>query len=200
MKFTLKSPNAQVRRTFACDDCNIEWTVWQERADPPPECPSCALAEARAAVTAPAILTNRSVAMKIAEANMESMGYTDFNTNQREGDVAYKAPSPTTTQEAEALIQQSAEMARELAVPPLSEAPQVPGGMSPAEMGRSFWKSGGGQAPIPDQAAAALVGMAQMNAGLTRREGYDPMALLHAKRPPLHLDVVAADTPQRVRR
>lgn len=195
-RFIKRGEDTLTRRSFACDDCEIEWTVWLTRDAPYPECPVCE-ARAQAAVTSPALLTNKSKAVDIAQSVMEDMGYTDFNDNQRKGDIAVKTPPPPSTAEREELFQRSAEVARELEVPPLADNPTVPGGMSQADMARNFWQMSGA-APAPAAPAqTALTTAAMAGARQARAEGYDPMALLHTKKPPFKLDVVADDRPSR---
>ena len=190
MKFINKSENSQVRRTFACDDCDLEWTMWRFRGDDTlPPCPSCALDTARQAVTSPPILTTKSQAVDIAQEAMESMGYTNMKDNQRVGDTAVVAPSAPTAQEQHVMSQQAAEMMREFeSANQLSEVPQVPGGMSQAEMARDFFKGADGNPMNP------IVAGGIMGANVARREGRDPMALLHASKPPIDLQVVTSDT------
>lgn len=190
--YKYRGADSQVRRTFACTSCGIEWTLWQEREAVFPDCPMCAL-EARQAIAAPALLTDKARAVDFAQETMERMGYTDFNDNQRVGDIAVKAPSPVQTSEAGDMMQRAAELTRALEVPALSTV--SPGGVpSQAEMANSFW--GGGMPGVPaalaPQVGAAFQGAAMANARLTRAEGFDPMALLHQKKPPFKLDIVAA--------
>lgn len=195
VKYINKSENSQVRRTFACTDCDTEWTMWCERDAPFPECAICTQA-AQPAVTSPALLTTKSQAVDIAQQTMEDMGYTDFNDNQRKGDIAFKPPSDPTTSEVEAMVRQSVEMSREMDVPKLSEAPTVPGGLSQAQMGANFWSGGmqTGPSAVPAEVQQTLIPAAQMGANIARAEGKDPIAMLHAKRPPLKLIVEASDT------
>ena len=127
--YKYRGADSQVRRTFACTSCGIEWTLWQEREAVFPDCP----------------------------------------------------------------MQRAAELTRALEVPALSTV--SPGGVpSQAEMANSFW--GGGMPGVPaalaPQVGAAFQGAAMANARLTRAEGFDPMALLHQKKPPFKLDIVAA--------
>ena len=195
-RFIKRGEDTLTRRSFACDECEIEWTVWLERDAPYPECPVCE-AKAQAAVTSPAVLTTKSKAIDIAQETMEAMGYTDFNDNQRVGDIAVKTPPPMTTVDKESLMQRSAEVARELEVPPLADNPQVPGGLSQAAMAQNFWQMGGTSPAVPAPASTALTTAAMAGARQARAEGSDPMALLHAKKPPFKLDVVADDRPSR---
>jgi len=197
--FKKRGEDSQVRRTYACGDCGLEWVIWQIRSEGPPDCPVCAI-QAESAITSPALLSNKARAVDIAEDTMRSFGLTDMNDNQRQGDIAYKAESAPTASEVDQQGQQAAELVRALSAevgPQLSEAPQVPGGLSQKEMGTRFW--GGGTVPATPQGQAmdALAGMARANAAATRAEGADPIALLHKDRPGIALDVVAADRPRR---
>lgn len=187
-KFVNNSQQSQVRRTFACDQCSLEWTTWRTRGDESiPECPQCALA-ARAAIGAPPSLTTKSQAVDIAQGAMEAMGYTNMQDNQRVGDIAFKQPSEPNAGERHVMTQAQAEMMREYeGATKLSESPQVPGGFSPAQMARDFFKGADGN-PMNPLTAGAAVG-----AHVARGEGRDPMAMLHKTRPPINLDVVASD-------
>lgn len=189
MKFINNSEQSQVRRTYACDACGLEWTMWRFRADANvPECPACALDQTRAAVTAPTVLTTKAQAVDIAQEAMEAMGYTDMKDNQRAGDVAAPSPQEPNAQERHVMSQQAAEMMREFeSANKLSETPQVPGGMSQADMGRDFFKGADGN-PMNPLTAGGVVG-----AHVARREGRDPMALLHQTKPPINLEVVTSD-------
>lgn len=178
-----------------CDVCNIEWSLWLPRDDPPPECAVCLL-RASPAVTSPAVLTAKSKAVDIAQETMEEMGYTNFKDNQRAGDIAVMAPSAPTAAETHTIMQRSAEMARELEVPPLSTAPPAPGAISQEQMGAGFWQ-GSPSAPIPPQVQQQFTGAAIMGAHQARAEGADPIALLHSKRPPFKLNIMADDRPRR---
>ena len=203
-RFIKRGEDSLTRRTFACDDCEIEWSQWLTREDPLPECPVCKEREARSAVTSPALLTNKSKAVDIAQDMMEEMGYTDFNDNQRKGDTAVKTPAPMGTAEREALMQVSAEMQREMEIALPSAAPQrdakgqpIEGAQSQASMADGFWQhTPHASAPSP-QVQQALTGAAVLGARQARAEGADPMALLHAKKPPLKLNVVADDRPRK---
>jgi hypothetical protein len=145
------------------------------------------------------VLGTASKAVAIAWETAQAMGMTDMNDNQRKGDIAFVPPSPPTAAEIDAMNQRSAEMARELEVPQLSETPQmgingqpIAGGMTQAQMGAGFWAAGGAQA-VPQQAQAALIGAAQMGSQVARAEGRDPMAMLHHTRRPFRVEVVASD-------
>lgn len=190
MKFINNSESSQVRRTFACDDCDLEWTMWRFRGDDSlPLCPACQLDQTRKAVTAPPILTTKSQAVDIAQEAMEAMGYTNMRDNQRVGDTAVIAPSAPTAQESHVMNQQAAEMMREWeGANQLSTTPQVPGGMSQAEMARDFFKGADGN-PMNPVVAGGMLG-----AQVARHENRDPMAMLHAKKPPINLQVVTSDT------
>lgn len=198
MKYINNSEQSHVRRTYACDECGIEWVEWVTRDAPVPECFKCTLA-ARNAIGAPPTLGTHSQAVDIAWETAQAMGMTDMNDNQRVGDIAFKPPSGPTAAEMDAMAQASAEMAREMDVPRLSEVPQVgmngqpvQGGLTQAQMGAGFWGGGAGS-PMSPQAAGALVQSAQVGASIARREGADPIAMLHQKRRPLRVDVVASD-------
>ena len=198
MKYTNNSEQSQVRLRFACDECGIEWIEYVDRDGPVPECFKCAVL-ARKAIGAPALLGAKSQAIDIAWEAAQAMGMTDMNDNQRVGDVAFKPPPPPTAAELDQMQQQSAEIARQLEVPALSSVPQIgangapiEGGLTQAQMGQAFWGAGSNQ-PVPQQAAAALIGSAQVGSKIARREGSDPIAMLHYERRPFRVEVVAAD-------
>jgi hypothetical protein len=193
MNFINKSEQSQVRRTFACDACDLEWTMWRFRGDETiPACPSCALDTTRRAVTAPPVLTTKSQAVDIAQEAMESMGYTNMADNQRVGDTAVIPESAPNAGEQHVMGQQAAEMLREWeGANKLSETPQVPGGMSQAQMARDFFKGADGNPMNP------VVAGGMMGAHVARQENRDPMAMLHHRKPPINLEVVTSDTGQR---
>lgn len=195
--FKRRGEDSQVRRTFACGDCGLQWVLWQDRDEAPPDCPVCST-QAAAAVQAPALLSNKSKALDIAEDTMRSMGLTDMNDNLRTGDVAYKAESGPTTSERDALGQQTAELVREMNIPlpKLSEAPQAPGGLSQKDMGSGFWGGGGG---LGGEQMKTLTAAANVGAQQARAEGVDPINLLHKDRRGVPLDVIASDRPKRER-
>lgn len=193
MNFINNSEQSQVRRTFACDACDLEWTMWRFRSDQTiPECPSCALTNTRAAVGAPAVMTTKSQAMDIAYEAMESMGYTDMKDNQRAGDTAVVTPSEPNAQERHVMSQGAAEMLREWeGANKLREQPQVPGGFSEAQMARDFFKGADGR---PMDQTNPIVAGGMVGAAVARQEGRDPMAILHTRKPPMNLQVVTSDT------
>lgn len=191
-RFINKSQDTRVRRAFTCDSCELEWVMWRFRGDESvPECPACALDTVRKTVGAPATLTTKSQAMDIAYESMESMGYTNMKDNQRAGDTAVVPPSQPTAQERHVMGQQEAEMMREWEATKPSEVPQVPGGISQADMVRDFFKGADGN-PMNPLVAGGVVGAHQ-----ARREQRDPMAMLHQTKPPIKLEVVTSDNGQR---
>jgi hypothetical protein len=106
-----------------------------ESNDPDPECPACAVVlewrPQRFAIT-----TNKSRAMDVTQRIMESdYGLGNFADNQREGDVAYKAPArPAAEREA---IEQVERDAARLAATPENLVPQVKefwGGSHPQQL------------------------------------------------------------------
>ena len=80
---------------YICDDCGTEIRnhLKMSRDEPDPECPGCA-ALARKLPPLVAIGTNKGRAVDIAQAEVESMGFTNMKDNLREGDVAAPALSP----------------------------------------------------------------------------------------------------------
>jgi len=178
-RYSERSPSSQVRRTYKCDACVLEWTEYVDRDAALPDCPKCeALAYRK--IGLPGVLTNKSRAVDFAQATAESMGLTDINDHQRAGDVAYKAPAPLHTGAREALMREMAEAG----APVLSPDQQV--------LADSFFSGATTAAPGSAEHAMQLMGQqARANAAVAAKEGVDPVALLHKDRSPMKLDVVA---------
>jgi putative FmdB family regulatory protein len=76
---------------YMCDECGARFEhLKMNRADPDPECPACAVIAQRLPPNVN-IGTKKSVAMDVAQNEVERMGFTNMKDNLREGDVA--APS-----------------------------------------------------------------------------------------------------------
>jgi hypothetical protein len=196
VKYINNSEQSLVRRTYACDECDIEWTQWVERDAPIPECPQCEL-NARNAVGAPPVLTTKSQAMDITYKAMEDMGYTNMADNQRQGDTAVVPPSAPTAEEVHVMTKEALEVQEAMGITRLSDAPQAgPGTMSQAEMGKNFWMGAGGK-PMSSQDSAQMIAGAGAGAAIARKEGRDPIAMIHEQKRPIDIMVEASDTGRR---
>lgn len=79
---------------YECGDCGARFEhLKMSRDEPDPECPGCA-ALARKMPPLVSIGTNKGRAVDIAQAEVESMGFTNMKDNLREGDVAAPNLSP----------------------------------------------------------------------------------------------------------
>lgn len=158
-----------VVRTFACDDCGIEFEVTQAMNDPAPECPQCCvILEWRPQSFN--ITGTKSRAMDITQGILENQyGMTNINDHMREGDIAAITPAAPSTAEREVQIRQLSEVAQVSGAPPLSR--------DQAEMAKSFW--GGGQTPLQNVPAADMLNSAKAATSAANAEGVNPMALLH---------------------
>lgn len=172
-----------IRRTFACTDCDFEWTVFCDYEDPLPDCPVCAHAS-RWQPMPVAIGTNKGKAVDYTQRMVEeTMGLTNFRDNQRPGDIAAMGPEPMQTAESERLTREAVEMARGLGgveQPPLPPALQ--------QQVESFW--GGGVNP---NMAQVDMGAARASSSAAASEGVDALSILgNAKERGMNYDVVGA--------
>jgi hypothetical protein len=104
-----------IRRTYGCNECNLEWTVTHDSSDEPyPPCPVCTI-KATWRPKPLRIKTNRSRAMDVAQSVAEGMGLSNMKDNTREGESVYMAPSAPTTTENEAVMHQTVDAMRQLA-------------------------------------------------------------------------------------
>jgi hypothetical protein len=159
-----------VIRTFGCDDCGLTFEVTQGMDDPHPECPRCCqVLEWRP--TSFAIVGNKSRAIDVTQKIMEQdYGYSNFNDNMREGDVAAKPAAAATGAQIDAEIRQVAQYAAQTTgAPPLTN--------TQAEMAKAFWA--GGQTPLQNVPAAEMLNNAKASTALANAEGRNPMNLLH---------------------
>lgn len=170
-------------RTYACNDCGVEFEVTCESSDPDPPCPNCS----RVLDWVPgmfAITGNKSRAVDMTQQILEQdFGLTNFKDNQREGDVTAITPPEPSTAEREKVLRSLSEAAQATGAPPLNA--------EQAAMAAPFW----GGAPSPTAAPIAsretlLAGAAQ-NTALADAEGVNPMTLLHKAKPRMKINVVA---------
>jgi hypothetical protein len=103
----------KIRRRYRCDVCEHVFDVRHEREDePPPPCPACvAVGQTEGAPTyippMPALGTTKGKAIDLAQKMAEEdFGLTDFNDNQRVGDIAVKAAAPMQTAERDEAVRQ----------------------------------------------------------------------------------------------
>lgn len=190
-------------RMYRCPDCGHEWKHWHiSKTEPAPPCElgcdESAIvddeAEARrghmadilASQQAPARGgSNRAKAVDMAY-NMaeEQYGMTDMKDNLREGDMAFTKPAAVQTAEAEQITR---ELVQAGATP---EAAQ----QTTAAIRGQFWQHEKGEQPRMMQAPQVGAGpgaqlmqavnsqplaVASAGAAAARREGVDPVALLH---------------------
>jgi len=159
-----------VIRTFACDDCGLEFEVTQGMNDPAPECPRCCtVLEWRPQSFS--IIGNKSRAMDVTQQILEKdFGLSNINDHQREGDIAAMPSAPATGAQIDAEIRQVSEHAQQTTgAPPLTPVQ--------AEMAKSFWS--GGQTPLANIPAAELLSAAKASTATANAENLNPMKLLH---------------------
>jgi hypothetical protein len=156
-------------RTYRCNDCLEVFEVSLESgSDGDPDCPYCA----KELVWQPhafSIRTNKSRAVDYTQKVLEEdYGLTDWKDNNKEGDVAFKAPVETTADR-----EAKEKMSRE--IQELAESMKVEGhpamdnpGMQNAIKG--FFGGGMGGAPNPMQSAALMA-----SAKVGPAAGFDPI-------------------------
>lgn len=197
-KETPRAQAARIRRTYRCADCRYEFKWVHESAEEPlPECPMCVAAAAAAnvpLVAAPvayvpplvAINGDKSRAIDAAQQMAEQQfGLTDFNDNQRAGDIAFKGPAPMQTAEREQLV-------REMVQAGLPDHLPV----AQQEAAANYWQGQLGaattEATIGQQSVAAQASQAAASMGV------DPVGILEKGRETGSMrpryDVVASTT------
>lgn len=187
-----KSAHVLIRRRYQCD-CGHVFEMRHKSADEPmPDCPKCVEAgQAAVGMTwvppRPAIGTTKGKAIDLAQQIAEEdYGLTDFNDNQRAGDIAFKPPAPMQTAEREATIREL----MEAGVP--QELPK-----EHQDKVENYWQGNAGGA-AEQTIATQQVGREASDAA--RRDGVDPIGLLEQGRTsgnmPFRLNVAAqADVP-----
>ena len=167
-----------IRGTYHCDQCDQRFTGWRETDGPYPDCPTCGSGGSWAP-QAPAILGNRSKAIDYAQRMAEEdYGLTDMNDNMRPGDVVAKGPSPIQTAEADQITREMIEASNGAPVVPEHLKSQVQNFFQTAQIPA-------GTSVTPEMAQAQVAGAIQGSSGaaaIARREGADPIALLHKAR------------------
>lgn len=150
-----------IRRTYKCEDCGDTFEVTCESNDPHADCPYCKVVMNWQPGNF-AITTNKAKAVDLTQKIVEEdYGMSNLKDNNREGDVAYKPPSPQTTQEREAETRMMIEASQQIAKP----------AMHPSTQG--FW--GGGAGGAPPMVAQSLIAAAKTGPGA----GSDPISMLH---------------------
>lgn len=97
----------EIRKRFRCPQCNRRAEVWIRPDDDDPVCPYGCRNDNEAVQTqwepgSFAIGSNKGKALDIAQNIIEQdFGVTNFNDQQREGDIAYKAEPETREKRAE---------------------------------------------------------------------------------------------------
>ncbi len=159
-----------VIRDYHCDDCGQEFRVTCNSSDPAPDCPHCN----RVLEWTPGLFSITGTKSKAIDATQQIMeqdyGYSNFNDNMREGDVAAKPAAAPTGAQIDAEIRQVAEYATQTTGAPTLNQTQ-------AEMAKAFWS--GGQTPLQKVPAAEMLNNAKQSTALANSEGRNPMDLLH---------------------
>jgi hypothetical protein len=193
---------AYVQRRLLCD-CGFEWSALCLADEPNPECPVCREVARRI----PGRLNKRTARSKaidyVQQMAEQDYGLTDFNDNQREGDIAFKAPAEPSTAETEALI-------REAMQGQSANEQQVAGALHMLGMKKAadVWTHPGAMTPTPSNVGMgggpSVPSFDPGQAGVARSEGFDPIGMLHdagakgALGPGgMPLTVVASDKPRR---
>lgn len=189
-----KSEHVLIRRRYRCDVCAFTFEMRHKSSDEPmPDCPKCVEAGAEVAGVAyipprPAIGTTKGksidLAQRIAE---EDYGLTDFNDNQRVGDIAFKPPAPMHTAEREAEIR----ALMQAGVP--ADLPK-----EHQEKAANFWQGNAGGSAEQTIATQAVGKEASAKA---RDQGSEPLGILERGRAtgnmPFKLNVMSkADAPE----
>lgn len=153
-----------IRRTYACIDCEQQFTVECNSDDPDPVCPNpdCNKVLDWRPQSFAIGGSNVGKAAKITQQIMEEdYGLSNFKDNAREGENAI-VPHHETRAETELVNQTMSEMQRQTAGDPAKA--------------QAFW--GGNVGPpttMQSMTGASLIGMAKVGP-----QGPDPMAMLHS--------------------
>lgn len=192
-KETDRAAATMFRLTFQCTDCGFAWEIRSPERDA--EGGDCALCVTRGDVPAApptyvvprvAMLTNKSRAIDYTQSMVEAdYGLTDFNDNQRAGDIGYKAPAPMHTAQRE---KETHELVQ--AGVPQETAAQI---MQPTS---NFWQgamAGSAESTLGNSSVAAQASKAAKDMGV------DPIGMLESGRergivrPEKLYNVVASD-------
>lgn len=181
-----------VRRKYRCGDCGFQFEhLHADKREPMlSDCPECVAMQTvshdveaermagEAKIIAmvesgipPAVRSNKTRAIAIAERAMEDMGHTNFNDSGKQGDVAAKAPAPMQTREIEQITREAVE----------AKAITEQDANAFSEGARNFWQ--GGQKPAADAPRPPKlqqhINAAPTSAAMARQAGVDPIKLLH---------------------
>jgi hypothetical protein len=169
-----------VTRTYACDDCNYEWTERSaSRDDPYPNCPQCEQNSAHWIPQPVAINGIKSKAVDIAYSAAEDMGLTNLRDNSREGDIGAIAPTPIQSSEGEQIVRSFVEA---------GVAPQLAPQLLPQL--QNYWGGQQGSINAIEQQArqAVMSGQAAAASQMARAEGNDAFSVL-SNAPPMKMNV-----------
>jgi hypothetical protein len=172
-----KAPHILARKRYFCEDCHTTFDVRQESGDLTiPECPKCVGASGAATWVPPLVAIGSTkgqaidLAQKIAE---EDFGLTNFNDNQRAGDIAFKPESPMHTAELETNIREM----MQAGIP--AELPK-----EHAEKVDNYWQ--GNMGGIAEQTIATQA-VSSAASSAARAEGVDPLSILERGRAGGHM-------------
>lgn len=148
-------------RSYGCEDCGLEFEVTCDSGDDgDPDCPRCT----KVLQWIPkefAIKTNKSRAIDYTQDVLEKdYGLSNLNDNAREGDVAYKPPSPPHAGEREAVEREVREYVAQTTTPvPQPTADEMRARAIPQTA--NFWgaQPTGGVQTQPVAAQTALAGL-----------------------------------------
>lgn len=150
-------------RTYLCRDCGKMFDHTCESSDGDPDCPTCAVPVQWVPTKFAIGGSTMSKAVDLTQQVLEQdYGETNFNDQQREGDIAFKnTPRPRAEQEVMDKLEHDA---KEFAA-------------GKAQANPAFWA--GGQGGPPQNIIAAAMAGAKEQTALANREGVNPMDLLH---------------------
>jgi hypothetical protein len=192
-KETARAAITMLRRTYKCDAGHQFVHRTADPNEPAPPCPGCPppIPSAPGPVVAwvpplPALGTTKGkaidLAQKIAE---EDYGLTDFNDNQRAGDIAYKPPAPMQTAEREAAIREMMQAGVPEALP-----------MEAQQKVQNFWQGSAGATSDTIVGDGSIAKAASQEAAA---QGVDPVGILERGRSsgmmgPMPMNVMASCT------
>lgn len=188
-----------LKRYYVCDLCDHKFSIMCSKGDPDPECPKCnlvadidetterELGEARIRKMvdegrAPGVLGVKSKAIDYVQSMAENdYGLTDMRDNTRPGEANFKPESPLSNVDATERAREVMQViAQQPALTPVS--PHIHAISGAADPRETYWGGSGslqGAAGPPGGAPANIAASAPA-ASVTRAEGNDPVAKLHA--------------------
>lgn len=166
-----------VKLKMKCGTCKRTYYAWwpKDEKDNPP-CTLCHPPEPWEITGAPSIGTNRMRALKVAEQEMLSRGFTDMKDNLRPGETAIK------------LTPRQSQMADDAAA--LGKAMQGQGDLSKVQQNlmEKFWGGTGRPGnPIGLPNSGQMLAQAKSGAAAAKAEGWNPVQRIqnHVKSTPL---------------